>query len=88
MRYHYRPRGVCPMQIAFDLEGSVVHNVEFTGGCNGNLQAISRVVDGMTVEQIEGYFKGINCNGKGTSCSDQLATAVRRAFDEEQAKQA
>ena len=55
----------------------------FTGGCNGNLQAISRVVEGMTVEQIEGYFKGISCNGRGTSCSDQLATAVRKAKESE-----
>ena len=53
------------------------------GGCNGNLQAISRVVEGMTVEQIEGYFKGISCNGRGTSCSDQLATAVRKAKESE-----
>ena len=53
------------------------------GGCNGNLQAISRVVEGMTVEQIEGYFKGISCSGRGTSCSDQLATAVRKAKDAE-----
>ena len=81
MHYKYRPRGVCAMQITFDLEGDVVHNVQFTGGCNGNLTALSRVVDGMTVEQIEGYFKGINCNGRGTSCSDQLATVVRHAFD-------
>ena len=63
----------------FDLDGDTVHNVSFKGGCNGNLQAISRVVEGMTVEQIEGYFKGISCNGRGTSCSDQLATAVRKA---------
>ena len=77
--FDYKPHGVCPMRISFDLEGDTVHNVSFTGGCNGNLQAISRVVEGMTVEQIEGYFKGISCNGRGTSCSDQLATAVRKA---------
>ena len=56
--FDYRPRGVCPMKISFDLDGDTVHNVSFLGGCNGNLQAISRVVEGMTVEQIEGYFKG------------------------------
>jgi len=70
------------MQISFDLEGDTVRNVSFTGGCNGNLKAISRVVDGMTVEQIEGYFKGIRCGNKSTSCSDQLATAVRQAYDQ------
>jgi len=77
--YDYKPRGVCPRRISFDLDGNTVHNVSFLGGCNGNLQAISRVVEGMTVEQIEGFFKGINCSGKGTSCSDQLAIAVRSA---------
>ena len=77
--FDYKPHGVCPMNISFDLDGDTVHNVSFKGGCNGNLQAISRVVEGMTVEQIEGYFKGISCNGRGTSCSDQLATAVRKA---------
>ena len=77
--FDYKPRGVCSRRISFDMEGDTVHNVSFMGGCNGNLQAISRVVEGMTVEQIEGYFKGISCNGRGTSCSDQLATAVRAA---------
>lgn len=67
--FDYKPHGVCPMNISFDLDGDTVHNVSFKGGCNGNLQAISRVVEGMTVEQIEGYFKGISCNGRGTSCS-------------------
>ena len=81
--FDYRPRGVCPMRISFDMDGDVVHNVSFMGGCNGNLQAISRVVEGMTVEQIEGYFTGISCNGKGTSCSDQLAKAVRSALEQE-----
>lgn len=81
--FDYKPRGVCPMRISFDMEGDKVHNVSFLGGCNGNLQAISRVVEGMTVEQIEGYFKGISCGGKGTSCSDQLATAVRMAYEQE-----
>ena len=51
--FDYKPHGVCPMNISFDLDGDTVHNVSFKGGCNGNLQAISRVVEGMTVEQIE-----------------------------------
>ena len=80
MRYSYQTKGTCSRQIDFDLDGNVVHNVQFHGGCNGNLQAISKVVDGMTVEQIEGYFKGIDC-GRGTSCSDQLALGVRAALD-------
>lgn len=84
MKYEYKPRGVCPSRITFELEGDVVHNVSFTGGCNGNLQAISRVVEGMTVEQVERYFKGISCSGKGTSCSDQLARAVRETLEANQ----
>ena len=83
MSYLYKTKGTCSSQIEVTLDGDIVKDVKFTGGCNGNLQAISRVVEGMTVEQIEGYFKGISCNGRGTSCSDQLATAVRKAKESE-----
>lgn len=79
--YMYRPQGVCARLISFDLDGDVVHNVEFVGGCNGNLKAISKVVDGMTVAQIEDYFTDIDCGGKGTSCSAQLALGVREALN-------
>ena len=81
MTYTYKTKGTCSTQIDLELEGNIVHNVKFTGGCNGNLQAISRVVEGMTVDQIEGYFRGISCNGRGTSCSDQLAQGVRQALE-------
>ena len=83
MHYEYQTKGTCSSRILFDIEDGKLKNVEYIGGCNGNLQAISRVVEGMTVEQIEGYFKGISCNGRGTSCSDQLATAVRKAKESE-----
>ena len=81
----YATQGTCSREINFDVEDNKLRNVSFKGGCNGNLQAISRVVEGMTVEQIEGYFKGISCGGKGTSCSDQLATAVRMAYEQKKA---
>ena len=81
MTYSYKTKGTCSTQIDLELDGNIVHNVKFTGGCNGNLQAISRVVEGMTVDQIEGYFRGISCNGRGTSCSDQLAQGVRQALE-------
>ena len=81
MEYSYRTKGVCSMQINFDLDGDVVSDVEFIGGCNGNLKAISKLVEGMTVEQIEGYLKGNTCGYKPTSCADQLAIAVRQAYD-------
>ena len=84
MKYTYRTENVCSMQIHFELDGNVVHNISFDGGCNGNLKAISKLVDGMTVEQIEGYLKGNLCGPRPTSCADQLARAVRKAYDEEQ----
>ncbi|MBQ1755862.1 MAG: TIGR03905 family TSCPD domain-containing protein, partial [Oscillospiraceae bacterium] len=63
----------------------VVHDVRFTGGCNGNLKAISKLVEGMTVDQIEGYLKGNTCGRNTTSCADQLAIAVRQAWNQAQA---
>lgn len=83
MKYSYRTRGVCAMEIDFDLDGNVVSDVSFTGGCNGNLKAISKLVDGMTVEQIEEKLKGNTCGGRPTSCADQLALAVREAYNRE-----
>lgn len=82
MTYTYKTQGTCAAQITFDIDGDIITNVSFLGGCNGNLKAISKVVDGMTVEQIEGYFSGLTCGFKQTSCSDQLAKAVRRAYNE------
>ena len=82
MRYEVRPPNVCARMITFDLEGDVVKNVAFTGGCNGNLKAVSKLVDGMTVEQIEGYLKGNTCGFRNTSCADQLAQAVRKCYEE------
>ena len=81
MRYSYRTKGVCSTQINFDLEGDVITNVEFISGCNGNLKAISKLVNGMTVDQIEGYLRGNTCGYKSTSCADQLAIAVRQAYE-------
>ena len=82
MRYEVRPQNVCARMITFDLEGDVVKNMAFTGGCNGNLKAVSKLVDGMTVEQIEGYLKGNTCGFRNTSCADQLAQAVRKCYEE------
>lgn len=81
MRYTYKTKGTCSTQIEFDLNGDVVSNVAFTGGCNGNLKGICSLVDGLTVEQIESKLKGTRCGFKPTSCPDQLSIAVREAFD-------
>ena len=83
MQYKYRTQGVCSQSITFDLEGDVVRNISFFGGCDGNLKAISKLVDGMTVGTIEEILKGNTCGSKNTSCADQLARAVRKAYDEE-----
>lgn len=85
MHYTYKTKGTCSTQIQFDINDGIVTNVAYTGGCNGNLQAVSRLVDGMTVEQIEAKCKGIHCGFKSTSCGDQLACAVREALEKEKA---
>lgn len=83
MEHTYKTCGVCSMEINFSLDGDVVSNVSFVGGCNGNLKAISKLVDGMTVSEIEEKLLGNTCREKVTSCADQLARAVRAAYDEE-----
>lgn len=82
MEYTFKPKNVCSMQITFDINDDVITNIKFTGGCNGNLRAISKLVDGWTVEQIEEKLRGNNCGKRQTSCADQLAIAVRQAYDE------
>ena len=74
-----KPRGVCPAEIRFDLDGNTVRNVQFLGGCPGNLKAISKIVDGWTVDAIADAFTGNTCGFKPTSCADQLAKAVTMA---------
>lgn len=86
MRYSYRTFGTCSRQIDFDINGNVITNVVFYGGCPGNLSAIAKVVDGKTVEEIENWFKDIKCGSKPTSCASQLAIAVRQAYNELQEK--
>ena len=83
MEYRYRTKGVCSVQIDFDISGGKVSNVRFTGGCNGNLKAISKLVDGMSADEIEDKLLGNTCGYKDTSCADQLARAVRAAAEEE-----
>ncbi len=72
---------VCSQQISFDIEGNVITGVSFVGGCNGNLKAVSKLVDGMTVEEIEAKLKGNTCGMRPTSCADQLCLAVREAYE-------
>ena len=78
MTYTYTPRGVCSKKITVELsDNGVVENVSFQGGCNGNTQGVAALVKGMKAEEAISRMKGIDCNGRGTSCPDQLAKAIR-----------
>ena len=82
MHYTYYPKMVCSQQIDFDINDNVITNIRFIGGCNGNLKAISKILDGWTVENIEAKIRGNTCGRRPTSCADQRAIAVRAAYDE------
>ncbi len=82
MAYQYRPRGVCSQGITFELEDGRVKNVRFVGGCSGNTQGVSRLVEGMPAEEAVRRLSGIRCGMKATSCPDQLARAIREAMAE------
>ena len=79
--YDYMTAGVCSQVISLDIDGDKVRNIEFFGGCNGNLKAIAKLVDGKTVDEVEAALGGITCGNKPTSCGDQLAKAVREAYN-------
>ena len=78
MQITYTPKGVCSRLMRIEAEDGVIKSVDVVGGCNGNLQGISRLVVGMTVEDAISRMEGINCGGKGTSCPDQLAQALKQ----------
>ena len=86
MEYKYKTSGTCSVEIGFDINDNIVTNISFLGGCPGNLKALSKLLDGQTVEYIEEKLKGNLCGNRGTSCADQLAIAVRKAYDEEKGK--
>lgn len=79
MNYTYYPSGTCSCQIDFEIENNVIKHVIFTGGCHGNLQGISRLVEGMKCEDVVSKLEGIRCGYKATSCPDQLAKAIKEA---------
>lgn len=75
-KYTYTTHGVCSREITFHVEDGIIRNVAFRSGCHGNLQGISKLVEGMPVNEVINRLKGIDCGGKGTSCPDQLAKAL------------
>lgn len=83
MAYHYRTKGVCARNITFDIEDGKVINVQFEGGCNGNTQGISRLIEGMSVEEAIRRMEGIRCGFKNTSCPDQLAQALKQTLQQD-----
>ena len=88
MKYDFSPKGVCARRLEFELDGDIVKNVQFMGGCNGNLKALAALTEGMTVDQVCERLKGITCGLKNTSCSDQLAQALAKAQEIEKKKAA
>ena len=78
MEYEYKTKGVCSRQIHFDIDDNgIVHNVSFMGGCNGNLKAIGKLVEGMKAEKVIEILEGNTCGSRSTSCADQLAQALK-----------
>lgn len=79
MRYNYKTKDTCATEIEFDIENSILNNVKFTGGCNGNLKAVTQLVEGMKVEDVIKKVGGIKCGRRPTSCTGQLALALENA---------
>jgi len=83
MQYEYKTKGTCSQRIFFEIEDGKLKNVQYLGGCNGNLQGISALVEGMDVHEVIRRVQGIHCGMKPTSCPDQLARALKEALGEE-----
>ena len=79
MKFEYKTSGTCSSKILFDIDDGIVHDLEYIGGCNGNLQGLSRLVEGMPVDEVISRVQGIHCGAKPTSCPDQLAHALLQA---------
>lgn len=80
MKYTYHTRGTCSSEIQFEINDGVLSEVKFTGGCNGNLKAISKLVNGKNAAEIANTLRGNTCGFKSTSCADQLAKAIDEAL--------
>ena len=82
----YKTKGTCSSYIDVELDGNVIKEVKFSGGCNGNTQGVARLVQGMDVDEAIARMEGINCSGRGTSCPDQLSKALRIAKEAQVAR--
>ena len=79
MQYEYTTKGTCSRSILFEIEDNKLKNVQYIGGCNGNLKGIGSLVEGMDVDEVIARLEGTTCGGKPTSCPDQLAQALKQA---------
>ena len=79
MKYTYNTKGTCSTKIDYEIEDNKIHNVTFTNGCNGNLKAISRLVEGEDVDKVIERLKGVTCGFRETSCGDQIARALEES---------
>ena len=79
MQYEYKTKGTCSQRILFEIEDGKVHNVQYIGGCNGNLKGIGSLVEGMDANEVISRLEGTTCGFKSTSCPDQLAKALKEA---------
>ncbi len=81
MQYEYKTKGTCSQRILFEIDDGKVRNVQYIGGCNGNLKGIGALVDGMEVSEVINRLSGTTCGMKSTSCPDQLAQALKEAIN-------
>ena len=79
MQFEYKTKGTCSQMILFEIEDNKVKNVQYIGGCNGNLKGISSLVEGMDIDEVISRLEGTTCGPKNTSCPDQLAKALKEA---------
>lgn len=82
MQFDYRTKGTCSQRILFEVEDGILRNVQFIGGCNGNLKGIGSLVEGMDIDQVIAKLEGTTCGMKSTSCPDQLAAALKKAKEQ------
>ena len=82
MQFEYKTKGTCSQRIFFEIEEGKLHNVQYLGGCNGNLQGKAKQVEGMDVDEVIKRVEGIQCGMKPTSCPEQLATALKEAKEQ------
>ncbi len=78
MKYTFKPKGICSVEIQLDVDNGIINDVKFVGGCQGNTQGVAALCKGRRTDEVINLLSGINCGRKGTSCPDQLAKALKQ----------